>query len=327
MQETWFWSLGWEDPLKKGTYIHSSILAWRTPWTEETCGLQFMGSQRIRHNWVTFTYTLFIVEIILLFCHCPVLIFVIPWIAACQASLFFTISWSLSVMLSNYFILCHPLLLPSNFPIIKFFSNELVLHIRWPKYWSFIFSISPSNEYSRLISFSINWLDLLAIQGTLKSLFQHHSWKAWTLQCSVFFMLQLSHLYMTTGKAIALTISTFVSKIMSLLLNTLSRFVKAFIPRSKCLLISQIIPLTWSMEKVSSTKPVPGAKKFGDHCSKKRKNHQQYTCTKGCLYGKINCKTVASCMPKERTLEEPSCWNLNLEPSASRIEKKYIPVV
>ena len=225
MQETWFWSLGWEDPLEKGTDIHSSILAWRTPWTEEPCGLQFMGSQRIRHNWVTFTHTLFIVEIILLlFCHCHVLIFVIPWIAACQASLFFTISWSLfkfmsieSVMLSNYFILCHPLLLPSNFPSIKFFSSELALHIRRPQYWSFRFIISPSNEYSRLISFRINWLDLLALQGTLKSLYQHHSSKAWTLQCSVFFMLQLSHLYMTTRKAIALTISTFVSKVMSLL--------------------------------------------------------------------------------------------------------------
>ena len=144
---------------------------------------------------------------------------------------------------------------------------------------------------------------------------------------SAFFMVQLSHPYMTTGKTIALAIQTCVGKGISLLFNMLSRFVIAFPTRSKCLLISQIIPLTWSMEKVSSTKPVPGAKKFGDHCSKKRKNHQQYTCTKGCLYGKINCKTVASCMPKERTLEEPSCWHLNLEPSASRIEKEYIPVV
>ena len=125
-------------------------------------------------------------------------------------------------MPSNYLILCHPLLLPSVFPSISVFSNESALYIRWPKYWSFSFSISPSNEYSGLISFRMDWLDLLAVQGTLKSLLQHHSSKASILQCSAFFMVQLSHPYMTTGKTIALTIWTFVSKVMSLLFNKLS---------------------------------------------------------------------------------------------------------
>ena len=126
----------------------------------------------------------------------------------------------------NHLILCHPLLLPpSIFPSIRVFSNESVLCIRWPKYWSFCFSISPSSEYSGVISFRMGWLDLLAVQGTLKSLLQHHSSKASILQCSVFFIVQLSHPYMTTGKTIALTIGTFVGKVMSLLLNILSRFV------------------------------------------------------------------------------------------------------
>ena len=139
----------------------------------------------------------------------------------------------------NHLILCRPLLLlPLIFPSIKIFSNELALHIKWPKYWSFSFSISPSSEYSGLISFRMDWLDLLAVQGTLKSLLQHQSLKASILWCSTFFMVQLSHPYMTTGKTIALTIWTFVCKVMSLLFNILSRFVIAFIPRSKCLLIS-----------------------------------------------------------------------------------------
>ena len=134
---------------------------------------------------------------------------------------------------------CRPLLLPpSLFPSIKVFSNELVLCIRWPKYWSFSFSISPSNEYSGLISFRMDWLDLLALQGTLKSLFQLHSSKASILQCSSFFMVQLSHPHMTTGKTIALTRQTFVGKVMSLLFNKLSRLVITFLPRSKHLLIS-----------------------------------------------------------------------------------------
>ena len=143
-----------------------------------------------------------------------------------------------SIMPSNHLFLCHPLLLPSIFPSIRVFSNESVLHIRWPKYWSFSFSISPSNEYSRLISFRMDWLDLLAIQGTLKSLLQHHSLKASILQHSAFFIVQLSHPYMTTGKTITLTRWNFVGKVISLLFSMLSRLVIAFLPRSKCHLIS-----------------------------------------------------------------------------------------
>ena len=144
-----------------------------------------------------------------------------------------------SVEPSNHLILCHPLLLlPSIFPSIRVFSNESVLRIWWPKYWSFSFSISPFNEHSGLISFRIDWLDLLAVQGTLKSLLQHHSSKASILCCSAFFMVQLSHPYMTTGKTIALTRRTFVGKVKSLLYNMLSRLVIGFLPRSKCLLIS-----------------------------------------------------------------------------------------
>ena len=143
------------------------------------------------------------------------------------------------VMPSNHLILCHSLLLPpSIFPSIRIFSNESVLHIRWPKDWSFSFNISPSSEYSRLISFRMDWLHLLVVQGTLKSLVQHHSSKASILQCSTFLMVQLSHPYMTTGKTIALTIQTFVGKVMSLLLNMLSRLVITFLPKSKHLLIS-----------------------------------------------------------------------------------------
>ena len=169
---------------------------------------------------------------------------VTPRTAAHHASLSITNSQSLlrlmsieSVMPSNHLILCRPLLLlPSTFPSIRVFSNESVLHIRWPKYWSFSFSISPSNEYPGLISFRMDCLDLLAIQGTLKSL-RHHSSKALILH-SVFFIVQLSHPYMTTGKTISLTRWTFVGKVMSLLFNMLSRCVIAFLPRSKHLLIS-----------------------------------------------------------------------------------------
>ena len=142
-------------------------------------------------------------------------------------------------MPSNHLILCPPLLLPpSIFPSIRVFSNESFLHIKWPKYWSFSFSISPSNEYSGLISFRIDWLDLLAVQETLKSLLQHHSSKASILQHSAFVTVQLSHPYMTNGKTIALTRWTFVGKIMSLLYNMLSKLVIAFLPRSKYILIS-----------------------------------------------------------------------------------------
>ena len=142
-------------------------------------------------------------------------------------------------MPSNHLILCCPLLLlPSIFPSIKVFSNESVLCVRWPKYWSFSFSISPSNEYLGLISFRMDWFDLLAVQGTLKSLLQHHSSKASILQCSAFFIVQHSHSYITTGKTIALTRRTFVGKVMSLLFSMLSRLVITFLSWSECLLIS-----------------------------------------------------------------------------------------
>ena len=185
-------------------------------------GTQFSSVQLLSHVWL----------------------FVTPWTAALQASLSITNSQSLlklmsieSVMLSNHLILCPPfLLLPSIFPSIGVFSNDSVLHIRWPKYWSF--SISPSNEYSGLISFRIDWMDLLAVQGTLKGLLQHHSWKTSILQLSAFFMVQLSYLYTTTRKTIALIRQNFVSQVMSLLFNMLSRLVIAFLPRSKHLLIS-----------------------------------------------------------------------------------------
>ena len=158
-------------------------------------------------------------------------LFATPWTAAYQASLSITNSWSPpktmsieSMMPSNHLILCRSLLLlPSIFPRIRVFSNESALHIRWPKYWSF--GISTSNEYSGLISFRIDWFDLLAVQGTLKSLLQHHSSEALVLWCSVFFMVQLSHPYMTTGKTIPLTRRTFVGTVMSLLFSMLSRFV------------------------------------------------------------------------------------------------------
>ena len=163
-----------------------------------------------------------------------------------QASLSITNSWSLpkltsivSVMPSNHLILFRPLhLLPSIFPSIRVFSNESALHIRWPKYWSFSFKISPFNEHPGLISFRMDWLDLLAVQGTLKNLLQHHSSKGSIFWCSAFFTVQLSHPYMTTGKTITLTRRTFVGKVMSLVFNMLSRLVITFLPRSKHLLIS-----------------------------------------------------------------------------------------
>ena len=171
-------------------------------------------------------------------------LFVTPWTSARQASLSITNSSSLLklmsielVMPSNHLILCRPLLLlPSFFSSIRIFSKESVLCIRWPRYWSFSFSISPFNEYSGLISFRMDWLEILAVQGTLKSLLQHHSSKTSILQCLAFFIVQFSHPYMTTRKAIALTRRTSVGKVMSLLFNMLSRLVIAFLPRSKHLL-------------------------------------------------------------------------------------------
>ena len=172
--------------------------------------------------------------------------FATPWNAACQASLSFTITWNLLKLMSiesmipfKHLILCYPLLLLSSvFSSIRVFSNESTLHIKWPKYCSFSFSISPSNEYSRLTPFRIDWFDLLSVQGTFKSLHQHQSSEASILWCSAFFMVQLSHPYMTTRKTVVLTVRTFVGKVMSLLYKTLSGFVIAFLPTDKCLLIS-----------------------------------------------------------------------------------------
>ena len=176
-------------------------------------------------------------------------LFATPWTAARQASLPLTILQSLLkfmsielVMLCNHLILCCPLLLlPSVFPSMRVFASELTFCTRWPKYWSFSFSIIPSNEYSALISITIDWFDLLAVQGTLKSLLQHHSSKASILWCSTFFMVQLSHLYMTNGKNTAFTLWTFVHKVMSLPFNTLSRFVQ------KKFLMTWITMMVWSL--------------------------------------------------------------------------------
>ena len=234
MHETWVWSLGWEDTLGKEKATHSSIFAWRIPWTEEPGGWQLMVLQRVRRDWATNTSTLLqerglhIIEALAKAVIFPtahnwmneslsqkwdritskwiqfssvqslshVWLFVTPWTAVHQASLSITNSRSSpkpmsteSVMPSNHLILCNPLLLlPSIFPSIRNFFNESALHIRWPKYWSFSFNISPSNEHPGLVSFRMDWLDLLAVQGTLKSLLQHHSSKASILRCSAFFI-------------------------------------------------------------------------------------------------------------------------------------------
>ena len=160
------------------------------------------------------------------------------------------------VMPSNHLILCRPLCLPpSIFPSIRVFSDESALHSRWPKYWGFNFNISPSNEYSGLISFRMDWLALLAVQGTLKSLLQHHNSKALILRCSSFFIVQLSHPFTTAGKTIALSRRTFVGKVMSLLFNMLSRLVITFLPRSKCLFISWLqspSAVIWEPQKIKS---------------------------------------------------------------------------
>ena len=175
-------------------------------------------------------------------------------------------------MPSNHLILCHPcLLLPSIFPSIRVFSNESVLRIRWPKYWCFSFSNSPSNEYSGLVFFRIDWLDLLEVQGTLKSLHQHHSSKASILWQSAFFIVQLSHPYMTTGKTIALTRQTFVGKVISLLFNMLSRLVITFLPRSKHLLISAVVVnynpnLSGLIQQKLISYSYPWSMQFGSRC-------------------------------------------------------------
>ena len=198
----------------------------------------------IEREWINIKWLLGAISSVQLLSR--VWLFATPWITACQASLSITNSWSLPKLMSiklvmqfSHLILCRALLLlPPIPPSIRVFSNESTLHMRWPKYWSFSFSISPSNEHPGLLSFRMDWLDLLAVQGTLKSLLQHHSSKASILQHSAFFIVQLSHLYMTTGKTIALIRRTFVDKVMSLLVNMLSRLVITFLSRSKRHLIS-----------------------------------------------------------------------------------------
>ena len=226
----------WGYREKLGVYHDSTFTRTQLYWHPD---LELPVSRSVRNKFLLFiNYSVQLLR--------RVQLFATPWTAAHQASLSITNSQSLLklmafelVMPSIHLILCRPLfLLPSIFPSIRVFSNESVLHIRWPKYWSFSFSISPSNEYSGLISFRMDWLDLLTVKGTLKSLLQHHSSKASILQCSAFFMVHLSHPYMTTGKTIALTRWTFVGKVMSILFNMLSRLAIDFLPRSKCLLTS-----------------------------------------------------------------------------------------
>ena len=256
----WLPSLGWEDPLEQEKATHSSILAWKIPWTEEPGRLQSMRSRRVRHDLETEHIHILL---LLLFSRqvvsdslrpnelqytrllCPLLS---PRVCSDSCTLSQgchpTISSSRSLFLS-----------PSIFPSIRIFSSELTVHIWWPKYWSFSLSIGSSNYYSGFISFKIDSFDLLAVQGTLKSLLQHHSSKVSVLWCSAFFMFQLSHLYMTPGKTIALTIQTFVGKVISLLFNTLSRFVIAFLPRSRLPLISWLqspSALIWKPKTVKS---------------------------------------------------------------------------
>ena len=209
-----------------------------------------------------------------LFNHTGVSSSATPWTAARQAPLSSALSQSLlkficieSVILSNHLIFCHLLLLlPSVFPSIRVFSSELALHIRWPEYWSFNFSLSLSNEYSGLISFRIKWFNLFAVRWALRSLIQHHNSKASVLLHSVFFMVQLSHPYMTPGRTIAFTIWTFVSKVMSLLFNTLSRFVIAFLPRIRHLLISWLQSLSAVILKPKKIKSVTASIFFPSIC-------------------------------------------------------------
>ena len=206
---------------------------WLSDWTELNWTVTKLHIRKVKTSLFIFLFKLIgpyqFSSVQLLSC---VWLFATPWTAAHQVSLSIANSWSLLkfisielVMPSNHLILCDPLLPPSIFTSIRVFCNESVLHIRWPKYWSYSFSISPSNEYSGLISFRMDWLDLLAVEGTLKSLLQHHSSKASILRCSAFFIVQLSHPYMTTGKTKALTRWNFVGNIMSLLFNMLSRLV------------------------------------------------------------------------------------------------------
>ena len=207
----------------------------------------------------SYVYIVIVVVVVQSLSHVPLSD---PRTSAHQASLSSTVSYSSlkfisteSLMLSNYLTLCHPLLLlPSVFPSIRVFFNESVLHMRWTKYWSF--SISPSNEYSGLTSFRIDWFDLLVVQGTLNNLLKNHNLKASVLHCSTFFIVQFSHLCMTTGKTMALTIRAFVDKLTYLLFNMLSSFVIAFLPMSKCLLISWLQSLSTVILKPKKLKSV-----------------------------------------------------------------------
>ena len=219
-------------------------------------------SAQVFVNFLLFFFCLFLITSSVQFSRSVVSDSVTPHTEAHHASLSITNSRSLfkltsieSVMPSNHLILCRPLLLPSIFPSIRVFSSESVVHIRWPKYCSFSFSVSPSNEYSGLISFRMDWLDILAVQRTLKSLLQHHSSKASILRCSAFFIVQLSYPYMTTRKTTAWTIWTFVGKVMSLLFNMLSRLVITFLPKSKRLFISWLqspSAVIWEPKKIKS---------------------------------------------------------------------------
>ena len=240
-------------PLRRRQWQPSPVLLpGKSPWMEEPGGLQSTGSHRVGHDWATSLSLSYIGEGNgnPLRCSC----LETPrdggaWWAAYGVAQSWTWLKRLSsssssvsiesVMPSNHLVLCRPILfLPSIPPSIRVFSNESALRVRWPKCWSFSFSLNPSSEYSGLVSFRVDWLDLLAVQGTLKSLVQHHSSKASILWCSALFIVQLSHPYMTIGKIIALTRWTFVGKVMSLLFNMLSRLVISFLPRSKHLLIS-----------------------------------------------------------------------------------------
>ena len=243
---------------------HSNILAWRIPWMEEPGGLLFTGLQRVEHNWSDSAcmHYFFKVNIFFRFLsknykNTPIFFSQLSSVAQSYPTLWDPMNCSTPGLPVHYQLpestqshahwvsdaiqVSHPLSSPSP-PALNLSQHQglfkSALHIRWPKYWSFSFNISPSNEHPGLISFRMDWLDLLAVHGTLKSLFQHHTSKASILWRSAFFIVQLSHPYMTTGKTIALTRWTFVGKVMSLLFNTLSRLVITFLPRSKCLLIS-----------------------------------------------------------------------------------------
>ena len=230
------------------TYIYTNCLIFPSLYASQA----FLDNSRNRNSNQTQHYFLGCLQ----FSHSVVSDSATPWTTVRQASLSITNSWNLpklmsteSVMTSSHLILCHPLLLlPSIFPSIRVFSNESAFHIRWPKYWSFSFNISPSNEHPGLISFRTNWLDLLAVQGTLKSLLQYHSSKASILRCSAFFIIQLSHPYMTTGKTIALTRRPFVGKVMSLLFNMLT-----VLSQANSLMVTEEHAFTFSQSMVSST--------------------------------------------------------------------------